>query len=71
MKIALKSVTNRANPDVITKKTMNLNYSYFIISAGDSVYFVFVAKENASEEKIQALYYDIKRDFTMEVGGNL
>ena len=71
VKTIIKSNANAMNNDVVLKKSLSFSHSYFLYTCGEDVYFAFICKLDASEDKIDNFYTDLKRDITQACWGNL
>ena len=57
--------------DLPQKKALNFQYQFLGYNAGDDVTILLVANNTVSEDKLQSLYEEIKREMTKTCNGSL
>ena len=70
MKKTIKASLGTLKQDEPKKVGMNFSHSYFIYHNSD-VYFVFVARQELSDDKLFNFFLDLKKDLLSVCRGNL
>ena len=62
IKTTIKNMMSKIPNNGKDSKALNFQLSYFLFNAGEGVTIAFVAKKEVSEDKLQDLFEDLKRD---------
>ena len=70
VKKTIKAFLGTMNNDENNKKTLAYSTSYFLFHHSD-VYFIFIARTEISEDKMENFYMDLKKDLGLVCRNNL